>query len=142
MTSLDSIQSSVADLIRRSQVSRAGNSSHPLSDEHKKAVSDALSLTSSPTVRTFSLNKRRVRHHCHNVTVEQTDITIEGHARDKWRSFCIEGSIDKIQKVLSREIQLQGHWEGVKKVTLKEYLVQLAGVEWACGYPQFILNLM
>ena len=116
----------------------AGNSSHHPLSERDKAVRDTLSLASSPTIRTFSLTKRRVRHYCYNVAVEQTDIIIEGHARDKWRSFCIEGSIDNIQKVLSREVE-EPCGDGVKKTTLKDYLVQLAGV--ACGYPQFVLNL-
>ena len=109
----------------------------------RQAKQDTVYLSSSSSLRTIPLAKCRVICHCHDVTIEQTDITIAGHSQAQWRSISIEGSIDKIQSVLSMKVSVSTLDEyGERKKTLNDYLISGALHKDACGYPQFVMKFI
>ena len=103
------------------------------------AKEDTLRLVSSKQTKSFSLIKSRVTHCIHHVAVEQTDITVEGHAMPFWRSISLEGELSTIERLLRKEVVGDGHREGA--LSLESYLISASFNGTACGYPEFVVHL-
>ena len=111
--------------------------SHHRSPEFNHALEDTLSFASSQeTIKSFSLQKQRVVDWYNHVAIEQTEVTVEGHSPQHWRTISLEGELSRIDQLLSMKIPLGGN------VTLKTHLLQCSSTGGTCGYPQFVLNLL
>jgi hypothetical protein len=103
------------------------------------AKEDTLRLLSSEQTNSFSLIKSRVTHCIHHVSIEQTDVTVEGRAMPFWRSISLEGELNTIEKLLRKEVVGDGH--GERALSLEHYLVSASFNGAACGYPEFVVHL-
>lgn len=121
------------------------SSCHPMTAEYDESKQNVQSLASKSDIRTLTLTKRRVQHFLHHVMVEQTDITIKGHKTPHWRSICFEADkLENVERVLCRQVSsAAAERYGIEgTVSIKDYLVGISMTGEACGYPQFVINLV
>ena len=114
--------------------------------EMTQSFEDALALASSELVF-IALSKQRTTHHHGSVSVEQTDIVVEGFlGAQKWRSVCLEGKKEDLNRLLQKKVAVslsstpgKGAAGALAETVLGEYLTQVAGPPR--GYPEFVGKL-
>ena len=93
-----------------------------------ESLREALEEASKPLVL-LSVRKQRVTRVIDAVTVEQTDLVIDGRPNEHWRTVCFEGELEDVCRLLRTN---------VGQSDLHSHLTQAGAPR---GYPEFVINI-